>query len=103
MNTPKVITICGSLKFIPQIKEYSEKLELAGNCVLSIVYPTKPLADYTPSELELLGQLHFQRIAMSDEIFVVNVGGYIGDSTRREIQFAQQQGITVNYLEPLTM
>ena len=48
---------------------------------------------------ELLDDMHKRKIDMADEIFVINVGGYIGDSTRSEIQYAKMNGKKVNYLE----
>jgi hypothetical protein len=96
----KVITICGSLKFEKEIKEYAEKLELEGNCVLNIVYPTKEDKDeYTKKELELFGIMHKQRIDMSDAIFVINVNGYIGSSTKSEIEYATLKNKEIIYLE----
>ena len=50
---------------------------------------------------EMLDDMHKRRIDMSDEIFVINVGGYIGDSTRSEIEYAKEQGKKVNYLEKI--
>ena len=41
-----------------------------------------------------------EKIDMADEIFVINVGGYIGDSTRSEIEYAKAHGKAVRYLEP---
>lgn len=99
MEKVKIITICGSLNFMEEIKFNTEKLALAGNCVLSIIYPTKNKNDYKPDELELLGLLHKQKIDMSDAIFVVNVGGYIGSSTQSEIEYAKQNNKEIIYLE----
>ena len=100
MEKAKVICICGSLKFLDQIKIQAEKLELEGNCVLSIIYPAKEdKGDYTQDELQLLGALHKQRIDMSDAVFIVNVNGYTGISTRSEIEYADKAGKEVIYLE----
>ena len=96
----KVIAMCGSLKFMKEIIHHTERLELEGNCVLSIVYPTKEdKDDYTEHEHRLLDKLHKQKIDMSDAIFVVNVGGYIGNSTKSEIDYARYKGKEVIYLE----
>ena len=46
-----------------------------------------------------LDVLHFRKIDLSDEIFVLNVGGYIGESTSREIEYAKSTGKAVWYLE----
>jgi hypothetical protein len=99
MSKAKIITMCGSLKFIDEIKFNTERLALEGNCVLSIIYPTKENEDkYTAHDYELLGILHKQKIEMSDAIFVVNVNGYIGNSTRNEIEYAKSLNKEVLYL-----
>ncbi|MDR2834399.1 MAG: hypothetical protein LBV67_11855 [Streptococcaceae bacterium] len=95
MKKAKVITICGSLKFTKEMQQVSEQLELAGNCVLSVIYPTK--TNYTQEEIALFDQLHRQKIFMSDAIFVVNVNGYIGESTRNEIEFAKSLNKEVQF------
>ena len=48
---------------------------------------------------EMLDDMHKRKIDMADEIFVINVGGYIGDSTRSEIEYAKKQGKKISYLE----
>ena len=50
---------------------------------------------------EMLDDMHKRKIDMADEIFVINVGGYIGDSTRSEIEYAINTGKKVNYLEKI--
>lgn len=99
MQKNKVITICGSLKFIDEIKAQTEKLTLEGNCVLSIIYPTHDMNFYTEENFKKFKEQHFQRIAMSDAIFVVNVEGYIGNSTKKEIEYATSLGKEILYLE----
>ena len=49
---------------------------------------------------EMLDDMHKRKIDMADEIYVINVGDYIGDSTKSEIAYAKAHGIKVNYLEP---
>ena len=95
----KIITICGSLKFENEIKIYSEKLALEGNCVLSVIYPTKEKDKYTDEELHILGKEHFKKIDISDAIFVVNKNGYIGESVRKEINYAEEKNKEIIYLE----
>ena len=48
---------------------------------------------------EMLDDMHKRKIDMADEIFVINVNGYIGDSTKSEIEYAKKHGKKVNYLE----
>ena len=47
----------------------------------------------------MLDDMHKRKIDMADEIYVINVGGYIGDSTRSEIEYAGKTGKKVRYLE----
>ena len=104
MEKAKVITMCGSLKFEDEIRKQTERLELEGNCVLSIIYPGNPNFDkdsYTPEQHHLIDKLHKQKIDMSDAIFVVNVNGYVGSSTKSEIAYAIAQGKEVLSLEPI--
>jgi hypothetical protein len=97
----KIITICGSLKFEEEIKYYTEKLELDGNCVLSIAYPTKEKEAYTQEEIKILGIAHFKKIEISDTIFVVNKNGYIGDAVKKEIEYAKRLNKEIMYLEKI--
>ena len=55
--------------------------------------------DFTPEEEDLLDELHREKIRLADALYVVNVGGYIGKSTRSEIEFAKQLGKEIIYLE----
>jgi len=98
-NKIKVITMCGSLKFQEQLIVESDRLELKGNCVLSVIYPSKAKELYRSDEVELFRKMHFKRIDMSDAIYVVNVGGYIGDATRQEIAYAKSNGKEILYYE----
>ena len=86
----KIITVCGSLKFKKEMIEIAEKIELDGNCVLAPIYPTKSDKDaYTEDEVLMLDKMHKEKIKLSDAILVVNVNGYIGNSTKSEIEFAK--------------
>ena len=76
----KIITIFGSLKFENEMKNVSEKLVLEGNCVLSVIFPTKEKEKYTKEEIELLWKEHLKKIDISNAIFVINKNGYIGES-----------------------
>ena len=89
----KIITICGSLKFESDMRYLAEKLELEGNCVLPPIYPVlQDKNTYTSEQLKLLGLCHKKKINLSDAIFVVNKDGYIGNSTKSEIEYAKKLG-----------
>jgi hypothetical protein len=95
----KVITICGSLKFIEEMQFHAERLELEGNCVLTVIYPTKEKDDYTKDEIDSLGAAHLKKVELSDAIFVVNKNGYIGESTKKEIDYAKKLGKEIFFME----
>lgn len=100
MEKAKVMTMCGSYKFMKEIVIHTERLELAGNCILAPISLTKEDKNaYTQEEFNLLGLLHKQKIEMSDAIFVVNVNGYIGSSTQSEIDYAKKLNKEIIYLE----
>lgn len=95
----KVVAVCGSYKFWDKIQEVSERLELEkGYAVIGIV-PHVLNRELTQNEKNLLGELHLSKIDLSDAVFVVNVGGYIGESVRKEIEYARAKGKEILYLE----
>lgn len=95
----KVITICGSLKFKNEMTKMAEKLALDGNCVITPVYPTEENYTRTDKQIENLKNAHFKKIDLSDAIYVINVNGYIGESTKLEIEYAKSNNKEVIYLE----
>ena len=99
----KVITLCGSTRFKDQFLEQQKRLTLEGNVVISVGLfgHSGDEEVWKPGMKEMLDKMHLQKIAMADEIFVINVGGYIGESTRREIAHAEQTGKPVRYLESI--
>lgn len=99
----KVITLCGSTRFKEQFIEQQKRLTLEGCIVISV-----GLFGHSGDEevwgdgvKAMLDDMHRRKIDMADGIFVINVGGYIGSSTRSEIEYAAAQGKTIEYLEPL--
>ena len=97
----KVITLCGSTKFKDEFMAVQKKLTLEGNIVISLGCFGHSGDDevWTEGIKEMLVDMHKQRIDMADEIFVVNVGGYIGSSTRSEIEYAKSKGLPIRYYE----
>lgn len=97
----KVITLCGSTRFKPDFERINAELTLAGNVVISVgVFVHAGGSAISEAQKRLLDHIHLQKIDMADEIFVVNPGGYIGDSTRGEIEYATRTGVPVRYLVP---
>ena len=97
----KAITLCGSTKFKDAFMEAQKRLTLEGNIVISVGMFGHSGDDEVWKEgtKEMLDDMHKRKIDMADEIYVINVGGYIGESTKSEIEYAQKTGKTVRYLE----
>ena len=97
----KVITLCGSTRFKEQFLEVQKRLTLEGNIVISVGLFGHSGDDevWTSGTKEMLDDMHKRKIDMADEIFVINVGGYIGTSTRSEIEYARRTGKVVRYFE----
>lgn len=99
----KVITLCGSTKFKDAFLKTQKDLTLQGNIVISVGLFGHSGDDevWTEGTKAMLDDMHKRKIDMADEIYVINVGGYIGESTRSEIEYAERNGKKVNYLEPV--
>lgn len=104
----KVITLCGSTRFKDAFMEAQKRLTLEGKIVISVrlfghsgddeVWDGMDEGTLSKTK-EMLDDMHKRKIDMADEIYVINVGGYIGDSTRSEIEYAKATGKQVKYLE----
>ncbi|MBO6248410.1 MAG: hypothetical protein J6N54_06330 [Bacteroidales bacterium] len=99
----RVVTLCGSTRFKDAFMEAQKRLTLEGNIVISVGLfgHSGDNEVWTEGTKEMLDNMHKRKIDMSDGIYVINVGGYIGESTRSEIDYATKNGKTVEYLEPL--
>ena len=97
----KVITLCGSTRFKDAFMEAQKQLTLQGNIVISVGLfgHAGDFEVWEEGTKEMLDDMHKRKIDMADEIFVINVGGYIGTSTRSEIEYAVAAGKKVSYLE----
>ena len=97
-----VITLCGSTRFKEQFLEAQKRLTLEGRIVISVGLFGHSGDDevWMEGTKEMLDDMHKRKIDMADGIYVINVGGYIGSSTRSEIEYARAMGKTVEYLEP---
>jgi hypothetical protein len=103
----KVITLCGSTRFKDEFMEAQKRLTLEGNIVISVglfghsgdneVWENMDEGTLTKTK-EMLDDMHKRKIDMADEVYIINVGGYIGDSTRSEIEYAKQTGKPVKYM-----
>lgn len=106
---PEVICLCGSTRFYGEFQRANYELTMAGKIVLSVgFYPHNPQVHgegvgATAADKVALDELHKRKIDLAHRVYVLNVGGYIGDSTRGEIAYAEQHGVLVEYLEPIVL
>lgn len=102
---PLIVCLCGSTRFMEAWQKANLEETLAGRIVLSIGCNTKSDADLqrlgelTAEKKAELDELHKRKIDLSDEVFVLNVGGYIGSSTRSEIDYAFANNKRIRFLE----
>lgn len=104
---PKIVCLCGSTRFSKEYQEANLRETLAGNIVLTIGCDMKGdahlFADKSEAELQKiksdLDMLHREKIFLADEVLILNVDGYIGDSTEREIRYAKDVGKPIRFLE----
>lgn len=101
---PHVVTICGSTRFKDEIHAANARLTLEGNLVISLGvfgHTDMPDVDWRTGGNELkvmLDELHRHKIRLADSVYIVNPNGYVGDSTRAEIAYAESLGLPVRYL-----
>lgn len=104
---PTIVCLCGSTRFSAAFQKANFDETLAGNIVLTIgcdMHSDAELfADKTESELVKikynLDKLHFRKIEYANEVLILNVGGYIGESTQRELEYARALGKRIRFLE----
>ena len=97
-----IITVCGSSRFKKEILDVVRDLTLQGHIVLAPgVYHHAENTELPMEVLLQLDNLHKEKIEMSDAIFVVNVNGYIGNSTYSEIDWAQRKKKQIAFLVPV--
>jgi hypothetical protein len=101
INKYKIITLCGSTKFKAEFIEVQKRLTLEGNIVISVgLFGHSGDSEVgSDSTKMMLDDMHKRKIDLADEIFVINVDGYIGSSTRSEIEYALKTNKSVKYLE----
>ena len=98
-----VTTLCGSTRFKEEFLDIQKKLTLEGRIVISVGLfgHSGDEEVWTEGTKEMLDRMHKRKIDMADGIFVINKGGYIGESTRSEIEYAKEHGKRIEYLEPI--
>lgn len=106
MSVPKIVCFCGSTRFADEFMAAQFRETIAGKIVLTVgCFPRKPDGSWdtmkvTDVQKEALNALHLRKIEMADEILILNIGGYIGESTERELAHAKKLGKVIRFLEP---
>lgn len=106
---PEIVVLCGSTRFYDEFQEANYNLTMAGKIVLSVGFYPHGKAEHghgegvghDSAEKVALDELHKRKIDLADRVFVLNVDGYVGESTRSEVEYAKANGKPVEYLEPL--
>ncbi len=102
---PQIIVLCGSTRFYELFQQENYRLTMEGFIVLSVGFFAHAAdrahgqsVGITPEQKARLDDLHKRKIDLADRVFVIDPGGYIGDSTRSEIEYAERCGRAIEYL-----
>ena len=98
----KIITLCGSTKFREDFERVNKELTLAGNIVISVGAFIHSGDNVTDEQKVALDEVHRRKIDLADAIYVINKDGYIDNSTKSEIEYAEAQGKEIMYMEKQT-
>jgi len=105
LTRPKIVCLCGSTRFYDAFQKANYDETMAGNIVLSVgFYPHSSQIAHGQSlgcdddQKKKLDELHKRKIDLADDVLVLNVDGYIGESTRSEIEYAKTHGKPIRYL-----
>jgi hypothetical protein len=107
MEKPIIVCLCGSTRFSEAFREANFRETIAGKIVLSIGCNLKSDADLiaagrlSESDKVKLDELHKRKIDLADEVLILNVGGYIGESTKSELTYAIHHSKKIRFLEPV--
>ncbi|MFJ8752218.1 hypothetical protein ACIREO_23220 [Streptomyces sp. NPDC102441] len=97
-DRPEIVCICGSSRFVDQMRTANRDLAFAG---VIVVAPVEADELITNEQKTALGVLHLRRIDLADRVLVVNPGGYVGESTSREVAYAHATGKPVSFTDPV--
>lgn len=99
VEKPTIVCLCGSTRFKDAFVKLAREEALAGKIVLTVGLFEEGL-DMTDPVKQRLDELHLRKIDIADEVLILNIGGHIGESTKRELLYATQRGKKIRYLEP---
>lgn len=98
---PTIICLCGSMKFQTEFERVAKEQTLKGRIVFTLAFFIGSDGENLEKEQRtLLQHLHRHKIKLSDEILVINPNGYIGEATQKDIEFAENLGKRIEYMEP---
>ncbi len=95
---PEIVCICGSARFMTEMRAANRELTFSG---VIVVAPSEADEAPTPEQKAVLDDLHLRKIDLADRVMIVNPGGYLGESTRREIAYAEAAGKPISFTDPL--
>jgi hypothetical protein len=96
-ESPEIVCVCGSARFMTEMRAANRELTLTGVIVLA---PGETDESPTAEQKAVLDTLHLRKIDLADRVLIVNPGGYVGESTRREIAYAQAVGKPITFTDP---
>jgi hypothetical protein len=94
---PPIVVLCGSTRFMKVFHQANYTESLAGRIVLTVAGDTEEYAQLSQEAKAIVDELHLRKIDLADEVLVLNLGGYIGESTRREVEYAKAHGKKIRY------
>ncbi len=101
-DRPEIVCICGSTRFVTEMHAANRDLTFSGVIVVApYVFLRTGDQAITEEQKAALDSLHLRKIDLADRVSVVNPGGYIGDSTRREIRYARSNGKPISFTDPM--
>jgi hypothetical protein len=102
----KIVCLCGSTRFYKEFQQANFEETMKGHIVLSVGFYMHASEEthgehigITPEQKIDLDKLHFDKIELADEVLILNKDGYIGESTRNEIEHAKALGKEIRWLE----
>ncbi|MFH8343071.1 hypothetical protein [Streptomyces sp. AM6-12] len=97
-DRPEIVCICGSTRFMDEMRAVNRDLTFAG---VIVVAPGEADGPVTDEQKAVLDALHLRKIDLADRVLVVNPGGYVGESTSREIDYSHATGKPVSFTHPV--
>ena len=102
-DRPEIVCLCGSTRFTEQLQAANRDLTFAGAIVVApgVFTHREPAGEVTEEQKARLDELHLRKIDLADRVLVVNPGGYVGESTSREVAYARATGKPVAFTDPV--